>query len=179
MKAYIENIENLAKNRDNKVYFNSGPDHAMIVLINIFRNAKNYVETLCGNMCSEVCNNKEYLEVVDKFLGADSTRNFKILFDSYDENINKKHIFRVLSKYPEQVSVRRLNAGKSAAYDGKKIHFTVSDNRAFRLETDTEKRIAWGNFNDEAKADIFHTGFSKFFTDEFSIPVDLNFVEPN
>lgn len=170
MNEYIELIEKLAKDQKNEVFYNSGEDHALVVLKNIFRHADRYVDTLCGNLCSEMCEDKEYLELVDNFLSENPSRNLNILFDNYDDKFLQKGIYRILSKYPKQVKVRKLNNIR-IKYEGTPIHLTVSDDKSFRLETDIENKKAWGNFNDEEKARIFREGFELFFNDDYSTSV--------
>ena len=173
MKEYIESIEKLSSEKINQVFYNSCELHALIVLKNIVKNADEYIETVCGNMCSEVNNDVEYLKFVDNYLSGNRERKFKILFDEYNDDFQNKPIAKTLAKYPGQVEIRKLKSQR-ILYQNKHVHFTVSDNRAFRLETDIKQKMAWGNFNDTEKALGFHTGFNKFFNDSFSDVVAIS-----
>lgn len=174
MNEYIELIEKLAKEQTNEVFYNSGEPHAKVVLNNIIKNSEIFVETVCGDMCSEIADNPEYLEIVENYL-SDPNKTYKILFDNYkEEAFKKKQIYSVLLKHKDQVQVRKLlSKYKHIEYNGIPIHFTVSDNRAFRIETDIDKKMAWGNFCDPDKANELHEGFAKFFTDDFSTNIPL------
>jgi hypothetical protein len=174
MNEYIELIEKLAKEHTNEVFYNSGETHAKVVLNNLINNSESYVETVCGNMCSEIADDSEYLAVVEKYLSDPKKKTYKILFDDYNDDFKAKKIYSILGKFGNQVQVRRLlSKYKHIEYNGIPIHFTVSDSSAFRIETDINKKMAWGNFNDKEKASELHQGFERFFTDEFSEEVDF------
>lgn len=173
MTEYEKTIKNLAKERENEVFYNSSDSHARVVLNSMIENAEKYVHIVCGNMCSEVSNNPEFLGVVEKFLSEDSNRNFYVLFDKYDSEFLNKKIAIILAKYPEQVIVKKFKNAASLTYKGIRAHLAISDSRAFRLETDVEAKMAFGNFNDEEKSKVFDEVFNRYFSDEYSEPINL------
>jgi hypothetical protein len=172
MADYATNIERLASGKINEIFYNSCEAHALIVLKNLIRNAESYVKSLCGNMCSEISNDEEYLNIVENFLRNNPQGKFSILFDSYEEGFLEKPIAKLLSKFSSQVEIRQLKSGR-IMYQGSPIHFSVSDDRAFRIETDIEKKMAWGNYNDIGKANVFSSVFDKFFEDKYSDTIIL------
>lgn len=174
--SYKGYIENLAKNQVPEVFLNSNKEHALIVLTALISNANKYVKTVCGDMCSDVSSDQIYLDAVESFLSGDRSRTFEILFDSYNaETFPNTRIAELLKKYKEQVTIKELNREYDHIYyEGKPVHFSVSDDRAFRIETDIHEKMAWGNFNDKEKAEGFKGAFDGFFNDaDTSIAVAL------
>lgn len=172
MSEYRKHIEYLAENKLNEIFYNSNEEHALIVLKNIVKHSDKYIKTICGNMCSEVSNNADYLDTVRNYLSHDKNAKFQILFDDFDDDFPNRKIAKLLSDYPNQVEIRKSLFG-SLYYEKKPVHITIADDRSFRIETDTIKKMAWCNFNDEKKAKSLSLVFDKFFADEYSQVVKL------
>ncbi|MDR0682768.1 MAG: hypothetical protein LBG15_13130 [Dysgonamonadaceae bacterium] len=173
MTEYTKKIESLAINGGtNEIFYNSCESHALIVLINLVKNADTYIKSICGNMCSEVSNNPEYVESVRSFLNGNKTRKFQILFDKYDISFQSRPIAKTLAMFPNQVEIRKLKSGY-IKYNDKPVHITVSDDRAFRFETDIEKKMAWGNFNNPKQGKAIAKVFDHFFDNRYSERVPL------
>lgn len=159
--VYAEKIFNLAKDKADLVFYNSSPEHAIIVHQALVQNADNYVYIFSSSMCTEVSNNPEYCEIVKRFLSGSENRQIKIILTNYDDGFPEKPIAKVLALFPEQVEVKRFD-GK-VEYKGSPVHFTVSDDRAFRLETNIEEQMAFGNFNSPEQARDLKEVFEKAF----------------
>jgi len=174
MTEYAKKIESLAANGGtNEIFYNSCEEHALIVLKNLVKNATTYIKSIVGNLCSDISNDSEYIKLVKEFLEGDPKRKFEILFDDmYNEDFLQKPITKIFSEYPNQVNIRKLNNGH-IQYKDKHIHLTVSDDRAFRCETDVINKMAWGNFNNPEQAKGFSAAFDKFYTDSYSSIVRL------
>ncbi|MFT4223447.1 hypothetical protein [Dysgonomonas sp.] len=180
MTDYARMIADLAENGKNQKFLNSSDEHALIVLKNIVKYATSSIKTLCGNMCSEVSNDDEYIELVDKYLKGGHNRIFYILFDNYSSCFESGKIASVLKKYPTQVKIRRFKDEYSHLYyNGDPVHLTVSDNKSFRLETDINNKMAWGNFNDPIAAKEFTEVFDTYFADEYALEVSTIFNSNN
>jgi len=175
MTEYERTIKSLAEERKNEFFYNSSDSHARTVLNSMIENAEKYVHIICGNMCSEVSTNPEFLGIVRKFLSGDSSRKFYVLFDEYNPEFLNKEIAKVLAEYPEQVKVKKFKEKEMyLTYKGIRAHLAISDNRAFRLETAVNEKMAFGNFNDEEKAKVFDEVFNRFFSNnEYSEQINL------
>ncbi|MDR2938115.1 MAG: hypothetical protein LBU92_04155 [Prevotellaceae bacterium] len=177
MTEYERTIKNLAKEKKNEVFYNSSDSHARVVLNNMVENAERYVHIVCGNMCTEVSSNPEFLDVVKAFLSKDASRTFYVLFDEYKECFLETEIAKLLSLYPTQVKVKKLKSETHLAYKEQRAHLAISDGRAFRLETDVDKKMAFGNFNDEENVKVFEEVFNSYFEDDtHSESIDLTDV---
>ncbi len=167
---YREEIETLAAREENKIFYNSSSEHACIVLNALVRNAKKYIKILCSDMCSSISNNDEYLKLIKKFLSGDFERTLDIVFTEYRTEFHSKPIAKLLSEYPQQVTIKKLGKVR-VLYNGNSVNFTVSDDRAFRVETDVANKMAFGNFNEPEQAKKLLSTFDSVF--ENSIPIEL------
>lgn len=167
MSPYTEYIEHLASNSINEEFFNSSELHAQIVLTSMVRHARTKIRILSGNMCSEISNNPTYLNEVKSFL-AERSGSIDILFCDSQDHFKTTEIYKLLSNFiPEQV---RIKTTKTRLVIGEKpIHFSVADDTAFRLETDIEKRMARGNFNDTVNGKMLSERFDSLFATAISI----------
>lgn len=168
---YATEIFELAEKKVDKIFYNSSSDHAMIVHLALVKNASQYIDILSGSMCSIVSNNESYRNQIKTYLEQEGKPKINIMLTDYDESFVNKDIARLLTHYPLQVTVKRIKG--QFLYKGKPIHFTVSDDRAFRLETDIDKRMAFGNFNSPAQATMLKSEFDKVFTSPFAERINL------
>ena len=159
--VYAEKIFKLAEEKTDEIFFNSSADHAVIVHQALMGNATDYVDIFSSSMCSEISNNPEYCRLVSAFLKADKKRRINIILTDYEDGFMMMPIAKTLLQYPLQVRIKRY--GGKALYKGEPAHFTVSDDRAFRLETDIEKHMAFGNFNSRRQATDLKGLFDKIF----------------
>lgn len=165
---YKEYIESLAAGSESIEFYNSGPEHAAIVLSTIFKTASRYVRVYCANMLSEaVSNSEDYLKAVDEFLersagGVDGENPpLQIIFSNpIEDTFRRTPIYEILCKHRAKVQVKGVDAGANAIrYKNGPVHFTCADGRMYRMETDIVNKKAFGNFNDSHGADIIKTAF--------------------
>ncbi|MCR8919230.1 hypothetical protein [Bacteroides sp. ET225] len=170
--VYAAEIFRLAEERKDENFYNSSAEHAAIVHRALAKYATEYIDIFSSSMCSDVSNNAEYCRLIKAFLDTDSKRSIRIILTDYSDSFLKTDIAGVLAGYPSQVSVKSYN-GK-VMYKGKPAHFTVSDGRAFRLETDIDARMAFGNFNSPGQAGALENVFDKIFKSRLVEDVRLN-----
>jgi hypothetical protein len=157
LKVYNQMVEWLASNRVDAEFENYGPEHASIVLTNIFKYANKRVVTLCGNLMSPVSENPFYLKSLSFFLD-NPEHTLDILLDDYQQDIKRKQIWRILSNYPKRVHVRRFVKEKPSS-----THFTVADEMAYREEVELEQKEAVVNFNAPDKSKRYVNMFDNWF----------------
>lgn len=168
---YKEYIESLAAGAEPVEFYNSGPEHAAIVLSTIFKTAKQYVKVYCANMLSEaVSNSEDYRNALDEFLSrfsaAENQPRLQIIFTNpIEDAFRGAPIYKILCKHRNKVDIRRMQEGMGGIkYKGIPAHFTCADNRMYRLETDIVNKKAFGNFNDPEGAEIINTVFDKWWS---------------
>ena len=88
-----------------------------------------------------------------------------------DDEFNKseEEIHRSPRKY---IPVPRVKH-KTVKQNGKDVHFTVSDDRAYRFETDVENHLAKGNFKDEEYSKELENIFRQVFNSKKSFQITL------
>lgn len=123
-------------------------------------------------MSSDVSNNPEYCYAIKNFLETDRAHVIKIILTDYTDDFSHTEIAKLLSRYPSQVSVKKYDG--RVLYKGEPAHFTVSDDCAFRLETDIKERMAFGNFNSPVQAIELRNLFDKIFNSSLVKDVCLN-----
>ncbi|MDP1675922.1 MAG: hypothetical protein Q8L88_03575 [Bacteroidota bacterium] len=175
MEDYIGYIKNLAENKLPTIFYNSGPEHASIVMSNIFQNSKDMIRIFAGNFSGEVSQNERYIESLKSYLNRKG--KVHILLDEYTED-KKPHLFDLLSTYsffnPENIEIKKTNTHVVEEKTKKKIHFTTGDNCMFRLEEDTDKFLAKGSFNNLELTDKLIKYFDQIFNSRDSKSIKLN-----
>ena len=172
---YKEYIESLATSSESVEFYNSGPEHAAIVLGTIFKTASQYVKVYCANMLSEAVSNSEiYLNAVDEFLKRVTAVNnqnlpLQIIFSNpIGDAFRRTPIYKILYKHRAKVQIKSLNTSagtRGIRYKGIPAHFTCADDRMYRLETDIVNKKAFGNFNDPQGAMVIRNAFDGWMND--------------
>jgi hypothetical protein len=158
---YSEEIEYLASNHIDREFFNASDEHAQIVLTSMVRHTKEDLKIYCGNLCTDVSNDIVYLEEIQNFL-SDRKGTMEILLCDYQDGFKSKPIYQLLSQYPSnQVKIKTTKT--LLFFNNKPIHFTVADKESFRIETDIEKKMARGNFNDPESGKMLSKKFDLLF----------------
>ena len=160
MKEYFNFVENLAKNRENKDFFNSGPIHASIVMSRIFEYSENEIKIFCGGFSGAVSNDPLYQSSLEKFLKKEGT-NLKVLVEDYSNNKNSK-IYTTLKQYKSKVELFETQIKVINSDTEKPVHFAIGDNRMLRLETNPDDFTAQVNF-DAPEASSIENIFDEMF----------------
>ena len=167
--VYAEDIFRLAEGKTNEIFYNSSAEHAIIVHQALMKTAEKYVCIFSSSMCSEISNNPEYIAYVRAFLEGGKDRSINILLTDYTDDFWRMPIAKLLAQFPQQVHVKKYDG--NAYYKDKPAHFTVTDDRAFRLETDIDKHMAFGNFNSVGQASALKSVFDKMFVSKLATAV--------
>jgi hypothetical protein len=170
---YSEHLFNLAKNKKNEKFFNSSSDHAIVVHQALAKYAERYIDIYSRSLCSEISNNPDYCKYIQQFLESSPENKIKIILTNYNaDEFKEKPIAKILASFPNQVQLKSYKG--EIQYEGKPVNFTVTADRAFRLETDIENYKAFGNFNSPEQAAILRENFDKLFnSDVLTQPIQL------
>jgi len=177
LDLYSETIESYAKGSVDSEFFNSGDEHAMIVLSLLVQYAKESIHIYCGNLCSEVSNNQKYLNNLREFFKRGGNAKVALCeLDTLkiDSQVVNKDIFKLFSEFSSQVSIKTTN--KKVVENTKQVHFTIADDKAYRLETDIVCKKARGNFGSEKVVAVLECIFWKIFNDPDSKPLQLSAI---
>ena len=169
---YPERIFRLAENKTPEIFYNSSSEHAKIVHQALMKTSEKYICIYCGSMYTEISNNPKYLKLMEEFLNGDKERSIKILFADYNPDFIEKPVAQVLANHPRQVKIKTYTG--EVKYTGTPVHFTVADDRAFRLETDIQNHIAQGNFNSPKQANKLKNIFDSIFASQLAVNLNLS-----
>lgn len=168
MQNYINFVELLAREGQDKVFFNSGPNHAAVVMSRIFKYSKETVRIYCGGFNGTVSNDEEYLTYLQCFL---ERKGKVIILAQNDYTSGPGKIFKVLNKYKGQVEMYHTPSKVINNVTKKPIHFTVGDHKMLRMETGIEDYTAQVNFGNEKNAKILIDIFNKILVESKNKPL--------
>lgn len=174
---YKNFVHTLAKNDEDRIFLNSDKDKAIIVLVRLIQNSQNELRIFAGNLCNSVGDNSDYIIAISEFIERGGT--IKILLNNYDPDFARNsNLFKRLAYYIAQgknIFVKKTDAKpyRTSDVEKKEIHFTVGDNKAYRIETDIEKRTAECNFNSPQVAKGIADFFDKLFKAHDSRDIDI------
>lgn len=169
---YSEHLFDLAKNKKNEVFYNSSSEHAKVVHQALAKYAEKYIDIYSRSLCSEISNNQEYCQYIREFLKSSTDNQIRIILTDYNaDEFKEKTIAKTLADFPSQVQLRSYKG--EVQYEGKPVNFTVTADRAFRLETDIKNYKAFGNFNSPEQAIVLRENFDRLFnSDVFTQPIN-------
>lgn len=176
-KNYKDFVMALSVSGENKTFLNSDEEHALEVLVRIFQTAQKEIRIFAGCLCHHVGNKQEYIIALSEFLERGGS--LKILLNKFDkEKAKTSGLYKRLAYYKEKNYPVIVKESQALPYftedpDKKEIHFTVADDKAYRIETDIEKRTAECNFNNPNLAKDMTTFFDKLFIREDAKEIDL------
>lgn len=170
-------IKTLAESNDTRTFVNSDEDHALDVFVQLFRIAQHEVKIFAGCLCKHVGNKNEYVVALSDYVERGGI--LKILLNDYDEEAARtSSLYKRLAYYKEQnypIEVKRTTAKPylTADPDKKPVHFTIVDDKAYRLETDIERRTAECSFNNPLLSRAISSFFDSLFTKEGVEVIDI------
>lgn len=176
-RNYKDFVMALSIHGENKTFLNSDEDHALEVLVRIFQTAQEEVRIFAGCLCHHVGNKQEYIIALSEFLERGGS--LKILLNKFNQEAAKSSgLYKRLAYYKEKgypivVKDTKAHPFLTSDPDKKEIHFTVADEKAYRIETDIEKRTAECNFNNPTLAKGMITFFDGLFVREDAHEIDL------
>ena len=174
---YEKFLQTVADKGENRTFLNSNEDHAVSVLVKIFQTSQSTLRIFAGCLCEHVGNQPAYIIALSEFIERGG--KLYILLNAFDENKAKvSNLYKRLAYYKSQgkpIFVKKTPARPYLTNDPEKkeVHFTVGDEKAYRIETDVEKRTAECNFNNPVLASdtalFFDSLFKRADTEEIDI----------
>lgn len=174
---YRDFIRKLSEESDERIFLNKGPEHAKIVLEQIFKQSKNIIRIFAGNLCRTVGNELEYISALSDFIINGG--KVKILLNDYKEELAKGcNLYMRLAYFKsigKDIIVKKTNAKpyRKSDPEQKEIHFTIGDDKAYRIETDIYERKAEGSMNLPKVAIPMVEFFDDLFNSDLSSEIDI------
>lgn len=181
ISTYKNRIHDFAERLDPFIFSNEGVEHAEIVLSEIFEHAKDQVYIFCGHLDEKLTSRSLYYNSLMAYLASGKT--LKVLIGDLPE-VKSPALLRIFEKIQENKKINadynniecRLlkdSSGINSHFkfnEARNIHFTVSDRRSFRLETEPKEYRAFCSFNDVDISNKLSSLFSTYF--EMAEPIN-------
>jgi len=179
MNQYRLAVKDYASRNINYLFHNKGDEHALIILTNLFVNAKKHIRIAANKLYNdEVVNTKEYIDSMRSFLDRNDT-NLSILITkkpSKEEikSCPKENTFYwMLYNHPAydqgRIIIKEGHGKSFHDKDGSQINFCTGDEQMYRLENAIVERKAIANFGDSDMTGILIRTFDSVFPNLTSI----------
>ena len=155
---YNTEISDLAYNNEDKLFYTSKLRHAAIVEQIIAQYTHEYIY-IFGDINNDKLFNDKYADYIRDFLDFRSTNKINIITTDNNKSIANIYLINIFLRHPYQVSIKQYNG--EIIYKEHPAYFTISDGKSFRLETDTNKYMSFGNFNSPTQAKQLQNVFEK------------------
>ena len=169
LDKYRAFVKDLSDNECDKVFLNSSPEHAVIVVAQIFRQSKDTVRIFAHNLIRTIGGKYDYIVALSEFIERGGA--VRILLNGFDANLAKNSslysrlYYFATCKSDIQIKTTDVHPYLTGDEDQKEIHFTIGDKKAFRIETDTKEVLAECNMNGTKVATQFADFFDGLFND--------------
>lgn len=140
---YRREVRRLADERTGEPILNSSPDHAEIVIQQIFHSANERVNILSGSLTPRVYGRDLIVWEAALFLASSHLNRVQIILEQdciEDRRLNP--LLREVSKF-KNVELRFASEEVRKLYD---FHYIVTDNDCYRFEPDREYAVAVAAF---------------------------------
>jgi hypothetical protein len=152
---YEKKVKSLAITKSEMLYFNSGADHASIVMESIFNTSNNLIKIFAGDFNDEVCQKTgdRYVKALKNYLLKG--KKIMVLLNELENKEKYNLILDVLKQYSSSDKYKQNISVKLTTFkpqqDGLNVHFTLGDDLMYRLEYDTKNFLAEFSFNRKDK----------------------------
>lgn len=170
-------VKQLSDSNDDRVFLNSSPEHAVVVTAQIFRQSTHIVRIFAKNLCRTIGNDPEYIAALSDFIERGG--EVRILLNGYEEECARvSNLYKRLAYYKHLGRAITVKTTTVFPYltddeDQKEIHFTIGDDKAYRIETNIESRTAECCMNGPEVSNMTVEFYDKMFNDENAVEVDI------
>lgn len=186
LETYRAAVEDYARRGVNYLFHNKGDEHALIILSNLFKNAKKHIRIAANRLCDDsVVNTKEYIDSMKTFLDRDDTiLDMLIVNAPAPEIVNscdrENCFYWMIYNHPAYKAGRvHLREGEGRAFrdskNGVLINFCTGDEKMFRLENNVYARTAIANFNDSDYTSDLIQSFDNIYQNQKAVDLQLYF----
>lgn len=167
-KLYFENVDWFLEKSSNNDLSNGKPSHAVYIINALLKRTTKKLRIFSGQLKLRSSDDMRYgglplwsdtavVKSIVNFLSGGSGRSIEIVVEkSVDGGWEKHPIVKAVKELKKEgklkgsLSLRQLKPDQMKSFKENKIpyHFVVSDDCAYRLETDTQKAEAIVNFGD-------------------------------
>lgn len=143
MFDYQREVRRLARERTGEPIFNSSPDHAQIVIQNIFRSANESVNILSGDLTPRVYGRDMVVSEASLFLASSHRNRIEIILER--DSIEDRRLNPLLQEIAKSKNVE-LRIAPEETQKLYNFHYIVTDNDCYRYEPDRKYAVAIAAF---------------------------------
>lgn len=167
LSFYESFVQQMAREKSERVFNNHGFGCAQIVLGELFKNADSKVRIYSKSMEDKITSSSSYMDNMITFLEKKDTRLEIIIEDltSFKDSLIRYILFN--PKYKDKVTIKHSSEEVVFKRNNKPVHFTTGDEKMFRLEFDIENNKAECSFNSEKRTEKMNTLFNDAFKDKY------------
>lgn len=163
---YRDAVEILASTNDTRRFDNKGHQHAAAVLEMMFK-YNNEIRMYSGTLNSDVTDDQNFMQALSLFLKAG--KNLYVFLDNLPNEEERSNALKKVLSYSEKGNAIVKIATDSfvnelrGVFGGNVYHFSLGDNKAYRVEIDAENYKATCSYNKPEKVEILKQIFDKNF----------------
>ena len=174
LELYEKAIRHYAENRIDEPFFNDGDDCAKIVFKYLFKTAQKEIKIFSGSLAKKEFPDNSYVAELTNFIRNGG--KVSILVQHHNQIDKDSILFSNLSRLLKSRSFPDFYLGRTkrkvllkSHENTNEIHFTIADDKAFRIETDINTRSAMCNFNRSTIAEKYSQLFNQLKEDSVTI----------
>lgn len=140
IEDFRRHVSGLAARREGDLIYNATPEHASIIIAQLFASAKDNARILSGELVASIYGNPEIVQRAKEFLGH-SDHHLEILVER--QTFNRSHpLISEIGQAPNlKISVLRPEVSSRIGY-----HFMTADNDCYRFERMKDSCVAIAAF---------------------------------
>jgi hypothetical protein len=177
LDEYRAYLKNLSEKDSSDIFFNSGSEHAAILMSTLFNRTKNNIHMFCeGLNPNGLTNNDEYFNAFTGYIERGGKLSLMVETQAYRENSRMfKYLIKKLEEGSENIIIKQIREGDKPCLteslgNTEHCNFAVFDTNTVRLEYRPENYLAFGSFFYPEMANRLKSVFTEFF--ERATPVD-------
>ena len=157
LTSYEKFLKELAANNKSDIVANKGLEHAALLLKTIFNTAQSNVDILCGTLRSDLSRTEDYYNSLKDCI--ERGVKVRVIFTGKNTKMVPEMIRTLFDSHRENVEIKEMPSSALTA------HFTIADDRIFRMEYDIVNFKAYASFNDKEYTstlqEIFNTAWAQ------------------
>ena len=180
MTKYYEFVKKLSERKEDHLFLNSDAEKMSAVFEIMLHSAKDEFRIFAGSLCNDTVDKAEFIESMSDFIEVGG--KLRILLNNYNkEEAFHSNLFRRLYYYSSLGKDIKIRLTDEQPYimrgnEKMKVHFSVGDKNAYRIEDNIEKRKAICNMNGIQMAEQLISLFDKIFEGYYKEELDLKLL---
>ncbi len=174
LEKYREYLENLSKTDSPDIFFNSGSNHAEILMSTLFQKTNNDIKMFCRGLMPELTSRNVYFDAFSNYIERGGHLSLLVETKDYMNERMFRFLLDKLRNGNDRIQIKQIiEKDKCELFkDLKSEHcnFAVFDEKIVRFEYNPDNYLAFGSFNYPDMANFLTNKFN----DVFKSATDIN-----